>query len=212
MKTNPSTQFRSAFLALLVSAVPLTVTASQEALAAALEQARTDFVQTGNQLQATVKSLSDLAHQEKGDLKPAFDAFAANLDATEKSGKVAAERATAMGAAAKDYFATWQTDINAISNPELKARAVKRMTTAQKNYDQLTEAGRSVAEQFKPLLSDLRDIKATLASDLTPDGIKAIKSTANRASRRMESLHSETNDLLNVISDIRKSLSSSVGQ
>jgi hypothetical protein len=212
MKTNPSIQFRSALLALLVTTVPLTVTASQDALAAAMEQARTDFVQTGNQLQATVKSLSDLAHQEKGDLKPAFDAFSANLDATEKSGKAAADRATALAAAAKDYFGTWQNDVNAISNPELKASAVKRMAAAQKNYDRLTEAGRSVAEQFKPLLSDLRDIKVTLANDLTAGGMKAVKPIADRATHQMHALHGETNDLLNVISDIRKSLSSSVGQ
>jgi hypothetical protein len=207
MKTNHSS-LRSAFVALLAFSAPLTVSASQEALVAAMTEARTEIAQTGNQLQATVKSLTALATQQSGNLKPTFDSFATNLAQTEASGKAAAERAAKMGASAKEYFANWQNDINGISNPDLKARAVKRMTNAQKNYDKLTVALKAVGEQFKPLLSDLNDIKATLANDLTPDGVKSVKSIANRSSRRMESLHGEMNDLLEVISEIRQGLDS----
>ncbi len=210
MKTTDSIIVRSAFVALLALSAPLTVSASQEELVAALTDARAEIAQTGNQLQSTVQSLTALAHQESGDLKPTFDAFVANLAQTEASGKAAAERATKLGDSAKAYFATWQNDINGISNPDLKARAVKRMTNAQKNYDKLTVALKAVGEEFKPLLSDLNDIKAALANDLNPDGVKAVRSVAGRASRRMESLHGEMNDLLEVISDIRKGLDSTV--
>jgi hypothetical protein len=211
MKTQSSVFLRSALFALLAASAPLTMSASQEALAKAMADAQTNILQTGNQLQKTVQSLTALAEQKTGDLKPTFDIFVANLTQTEADAKAAAERATAMGAAAKSYFDIWQSDISGISNPDLKARAVKRMTSAQKNYDNLTAAMKATAEQYRPLLSDLHDIKVTLASDLTSDGVKAVKSTATRAAHRMEALRTETNDLLEVIGEIRASIDSKAG-
>lgn len=211
MKTQSSVFLRSALFALLVVSAPLSMSASQEELAKAMADAQANIRQTGNQLQLTIQSLTALAEQKTGDLKPTFAAFATNLAQTEADAKAAAERATAMAAAAKTYFDTWQNDINTISNPDLKARAVKRMTNAQKNYDKLTAAVKATAEQYKPLLSDLQDIKVTLASDLTADGIKAVKGIASRAARRMQSLHAETNDLLEIIAEIRASIESKAG-
>ena len=51
------------------------------------------------------------------------------------------------------YFNEWEKDLNGVSNPKLRAKAQKRMTKVQKNYDNaaaaLDDAGAS-SPRFSP--------------------------------------------------------------
>src|SRR5688572_32686934 len=56
--------------------------AGQEALAAAIQQSRSETILTHNELVANLKALNALVDQKQGDLRPAFNAYQESLKGT----------------------------------------------------------------------------------------------------------------------------------
>ena len=79
------------------------------------------------------------------------------------------------------YLNEWEKDLNGVSNPKLRAKAQKRMTKVQKNYDNAAAASTTRAPEFAPFLSDLADIQKVLANDLTEGGLKSLRRTVSSA-------------------------------
>ena len=107
------------------------------------------------------------------------------------------------------YFVQWQNELSGINSPSVKSAAEKRLTNVQRNYSALAADMAKVGEKFRPLLGDMNDIKVALDQDLTAGGVKSIKGVADKASKKMASLHEDVIALLGKISDTRKLLGSS---
>jgi hypothetical protein len=204
---------RPALLAALVASLSANCLAASamETISASLAETNSEIVRTGNNVQAAVKSLNTLTAQETGDLRPNYQQYVAALTATEESAKSTAAEAAKLRDNMTTFFAGWQNELGRINNPGVKSNAEKRFNNVQKNYSALAGNMAAVAEQFRPLLSDLTDIKVALSNDLTSGGVKSIKGMANGATRKMAALHDELSVLLGQISDTRKKLDSSTG-
>ena len=136
---------------------------------------------TAEQLKATLTSLNALTKQSKGDLRPAYDAYCANVAKTEKDASVTKSRALWMEGDGRRYFQDWQKTVDQISNESLRKKAQKRLDSVKKNFDKVEAAFKEAGEKFKPFLADLGDVQKTLAADITPGGVKAIKGTVSSA-------------------------------
>jgi septal ring factor EnvC (AmiA/AmiB activator) len=209
-----ASKFVIAALGLLVSSVTTSVFAAsaQDALAASLAETSNEIARTGNQLQTAVKSLEALTSQTKGDLRPTYEAFTTAIAETQSSAKYTVDRAQKMRDDMVNYFTKWQTEVAGINNPDVKASAQKRLSSVQQGYEQLTGDLATVGQQFRPLLSDLNDIKTALDSDLTVAGVKNLKKVSKSASSQMESLHKSLNGVLKKLNDTQKMLGSSTGK
>jgi len=212
MKTSKSVVL--AALALLGSSLATSASAAsaQEALAASLSETSNEIARTGNQIQTAVKSLEALTSQTKGDLRPTYEAFTTAIAETQSSAKYTVARATKMRDDMVNYFTKWQSEVAAINNPDVKASAQKRLSSVQQGYEQLTSDLTVVGQQFKPLLSDLNDIKTALDNDLTVGGVKNLKKVSKSASSQMESLHKSLNGVLKKLNETQKMLGSSTGK
>jgi hypothetical protein len=155
--------------------------ASQEQLANSIKDAHVETTRTADQLEATLGALNALTKQTKGDLRPTYDAYCAEVAKTEAAATWTRTRVQWMAGDGRKYFEDWQGTVNGIANESLRKKAQKRLDAVKKSYDKVEASLQLAGEKFKPFLSDLGDIQKALATDVTAGGVKAIKSTVKSA-------------------------------
>lgn len=184
--------------------------AGQEQLARSIEQARAETGRTADQLKATVNALNALTRQSKGDLRPSYEAFCAEVGRTEYAAASTRSRIQWMAGQGRQYFRDWEQTVNGINNVSLQKKAQKRMKSVQEDYGDVEVALQQAADKFRPFLSDLNDIKETLASDVTPSGVKAVRSSARSANWNYQSVERAISKALKGMGKMEKALSSEV--
>src|SRR4051794_19930569 len=93
--------------------------ANQQQLAASMKEARAEAGRTHDQLEATLVTLNALTKQSKGDLRPAYDAFAAEIPKTQAAADLTRVRVDWMGGDGQNYFTQWQSEVDSIANKSL---------------------------------------------------------------------------------------------
>ena len=171
------TLFMIGLTALLASATQ----ASQQQLAKSIQDAHLETTRTIEQLKSTLGALNELTAQKKGDLRPAYNAFCAEIPKTEAAAGQTRTRVQWMAGDGRKYFKDWQETINGIANESLRKKAQKRLDAVKTSYDKVEASLILASDKFKPFLSDLGDIQKALATDVTAGGVKAIKSTVRSA-------------------------------
>ena len=180
---------------------------AQENLAKSVEEIRTETLATRGQLQTAIGALTALTTQKQGDLKPAYDAYVAEVAKTHADAGKTTSRAAAMQSASKDYFGAWQQDVAGINNASLRQTAQKRLDTARRNYDKVIASLQEAGKRFKPLLSDLDDVQKMLANDITPAGVKSVRGVANDARRDGDRVRATITDALDNLQSLAMALS-----
>lgn len=192
-----------ALLALLAAG---NMRAGQQELAAAIGETRGEVMQTRDQLQATVDTIDALTKQKSGDMRPAYDKFVAARAKTQTAADITRNRADKMSSEAGTHFSTWQKEIDGIANASVKKKAQRRLESVQRSYNKVLAQLKEAAGRFRPLLSDLTDIEKALSNDLTPGGVKSVRSSVNDARWNLKSARSATYDALNELASMEKSL------
>jgi len=185
-----------------------TNTSPQAKLADSVDVIQKETVVTRDQLQATLNTLNALIKQEKGDLKPTFEKYEAEVKKTHTVAEQTAARITAMQDASKEYFGTWKSQINEINNESLRKKALNRMEDVLEKYNDVIKSLSEASEKFKPFLSNLDDVQKMLANDITPGGVKAVRSIADDANWNMKKVRSSIAEAIEELGDMAKSLSS----
>lgn len=192
----------------LTALVAVNTLASQEQLAKSIGEARVETQKTAEQLKATVAALNALTKQTSGDLRPAYQAFGAEVANTKIAAGWTGARVHWMATDGRQYFKTWQVTIDGISNPSLKKKAQKRLDAVQASYGKVETSLKEAEAKFKPFLSDLGDIEKTLAVDITPGGIASVKKVVKSANGNHQSVNKAIGAALKEMDSMQKSLSS----
>ncbi len=182
--------------------------ASQEQLARSIRDAHAETDKTSAQLKTTLDSITALTKQTKGDLRPAYNTFCGEITKTEAAANMTKLRIQWMATDGRAYFQDWQTTVNGIANKSLRKKSQKRLNEVKESYNKVEAALQKAGEKFKPFLSDLGDMQKSLAADVTPGGVKAIKSTVRSAEWNIKSVNSSINTALKEMDKMEKSLSS----
>jgi septal ring factor EnvC (AmiA/AmiB activator) len=192
----------------LTTLLAVATQASQEQLAQSIKDAHLETTRTDAQLKATLASLNELTKQSKGDLKPAYKAYCAEVAKTEAAAGWTKTRVQWMASDGRTYFTNWQNTVNAIANQSLKKKAQKRLDAVKESYDKVEASLQQAGEKFRPFLSDLSDIQKALAADVTPGGVKAIKSTVSSANWNHQYVDKAVKSALKEMEKMEKALSS----
>jgi hypothetical protein len=173
----------SAFAATALAA-SLFAQSTQDRLAASVKAAGEQFQTTRADLQNTIGALNDLGKQT-GDLRPAFDKYSESIEKTRNSAGLAAKLAGTMAADSKTYFDSWKSEIEGISNPDIKKVSTKRMKAVQKQYDEVVKQLKPLPSLFNPMMSDLDDFKKALGMDLTAGGVKSLSKSMKKTNEAL---------------------------
>jgi len=192
----------------LATLVASATQASQEQLAQSIRDAHAETARTSQQLKATLGAINELTKQKKGDLRPAYDAYCAEVAKTEAAATVTHTRVQWMAGDGRKYFQDWQNTVNGIANESLRKKALKRLDAAKSSYDKVEASMQEAGEKFRPFLSDLSDIQKALATDVTPGGVKAIRSTVRSANWDHQFVNRAVNSALKDMSKMENALSS----
>jgi DNA polymerase III delta prime subunit len=182
--------------------------ASQELLARSIQDARLETTRTSEQLAATLEALTALTKQKTGDLRPAYNTYCAEVAKTQSAAAWTKTRVQWMASDGRKYFQDWQTTVSGIANESLRKKSQKRLDAVQKSYGKVETSLKLAAEKFNPFLSDLVDIQKALASDVTPGGVKAIKSTVGSANWNHKYVDHAIKSALKEMDKMAKALSS----
>lgn len=184
--------------------------ASQEQLAQSIRDARSETIRTDAQLEATLEAVNALTQQTQGDLRPAYNTFCSEVTRTEAAAGWTRTRVQWMASDGKKYFQDWQNTVNSIGNPALRKKSQKRLDAVLVSYNKVEASLQQARDKFAPFLSDLGDIKKALASDVTPGGVKAVKSTVRSANWNHQFVDKAVKSALKEMDKMEKALSSEV--
>jgi len=189
---------------LLACAAP----AGQEQLAARINQAHREAENTVAQLESTLAALNALTSQKKGDLAPAYQAFRQEIPKTQNAATATSAQVERMTKDKETYFADWQNTVKGINNPSLQKKAQKRLDSASRSYDKVEAAMVTARDKFRPFLSDLADIEKALSQDVTPGGVKGMKSVVRSANWNYQFVSNAIKSALKEMKKMETALSS----
>jgi hypothetical protein len=152
-----------------------------ENASSSLEDAAKVIRKGNGQIDAVLFAMSSLVNSPAADLKPQFEKFDSAVNTLESLSKEVNKESVAMQTQGADYFRNWDLELAKIQNEDIRARSTERKNTVAARFEKLRAGYVQTRTDFAPLMSDLKDIRTALATDLTTGGLASIKGSANEA-------------------------------
>lgn len=171
-------------------------------------QACADRIGQGQvKIDTALKSLNELVNNP-GNLPDQFKAYSAAVSDLDSSDKDVQSKVSAMRSKGNEYVKTWDAQTAQIKNEDIKQRSVERKAELQQKFTQIKMSYTEASTQFKPFLSDLKDIQTALATDLTTSGVSSIKGAAAKANKDSVPLKASFDKLAGQFRELGASLAS----
>lgn len=160
-----------------------------------LQKAAHDVRLGNGQIDAALFALSGLVNSPDADLKPQFNKFTAAVEKLETLSADIGKQAADMQASGADYFRSWDEELAKINNEDIRYRSTSRKNAVAARFERVRVTYVQTKSAFVPFLSDLKDIRTALATDLTPGGIASVKTIANQAGDNVPPLRESLGNL-----------------
>jgi ABC-type transporter Mla subunit MlaD len=158
------------------------------------------------QIDATSTSLDNLVRPNQPDLKKSFDSYSDNVAELDSGGKRVLKRIDEMKSQSKEYFAEWEKQGDAYTNPRIRELSAERRNKLAEIYAQVPEAGAGIKGSYNAYLTNLKEIQRYLSNDLTPKGVEAITPVANKTVQDLDALKASLKPVISALDDIHKEL------
>jgi len=153
-------------------------------------------IHKGNgQIDAVLFALTSLVNSPAADIKPQFGKFDSAVNKLDALANDVNEQAAAMQLQGADYFRTWDAELAKIKNEDIRERSNDRKIAVAASFDKVRLSYVQTKAAFVPFMSDLKDIRTALATDLTAGGLASVKSVANQANKNVNPLRESLSDL-----------------
>jgi hypothetical protein len=138
------------------------------------------------QLDATLQALNDLVNQPAADAKPQFLKFEQELNRLVASTRRTEREVNRMWKRRAAYLAVWEKEIPTIQDPATRSLSEARKAEVSNHFDQVNGRYDEAQNGLLPVITYLQDIQTALSTDLTRDGLTAIKPSVNNANERAQ--------------------------
>jgi hypothetical protein len=165
-----------------------------------------DYIDALAQVDVTDGSLQSLIDQGQPDEQKAYDKYSPNVSRMEDLGHRLFERADRMNAEQKNYFEEWRMQGNSYTDERIQALSEQRRADLSESFAQISQASVGVKGSLKAYISDIRQIKTYLSTDLTPKGVDAITPTIQQAITDGAQLKEAVKPVLLAIGNAREEL------
>ncbi len=172
-----------------------------------LEKTAQDVRLGNGQIDAVLFALSGLVNSPAADLKPQFNKFTSAVEKLEDLAADISKQATSMQASGADYFRTWDEELAKINNEDIRSRSTDRKNAVAARFERVRVTYVQTKSAFIPFLSDLKDIRTALATDLTAGGLASVKTVANHAGDNVPPLRESLSNLESEFKSLGVSLS-----
>jgi hypothetical protein len=158
------------------------------------------------QIDVTATSLDSLVKAGQPDLKKSFDIYSDNLAKLDSQGKRVLKHVEEMKARKTEYFAEWEKQGDAYTNPRIRELSEERRNKLAEMYAQVHTAGGGIKNTYLAYLTDLKEIQKYLSNDLTPKGVEAIAPVAGKTVQDLDALRTSLKPVLSALDAIKAEL------
>ena len=158
------------------------------------------------QSDVTATSLDALVKAGQPDLKKSFDSYSDNLAKLDSQGKQVLKHVEEMKARKTEYFAEWEKQGDAYTNPKIRELSEERRNKLAEIYAQVHTAGGGIKIAYLAYLSDQKEIQRYLSNDLTPKGVEAIAPVANKTVQDLDGLRTSLKPVIAALDEIKSEL------
>jgi len=144
-----------------------------------LESARAEIALTRSNIVETIQQLDQV--RQAADPQAQFRQFVEQLAKMKARAKLTQERAQLMKSKGEAYFADWEAQAAAISDPEARRQAEGAHAKRKIAYDTIVEQMHLARTNFTPLLAELEQIKTLFEGEHSKENIAAAKDLFMRA-------------------------------
>ena len=149
-----------------------------------LSDVKTELLTDKSGLRTAVNDLNDLVYRPQSDLRPQYEKFRADVATLKKSAAASQASANNMRDNRESYLSQWRADTSAISDADLRMRAMDRIRETEDNFSALSDKINSANNALAPVVNDLGALSEYLGNDLTASNIQLISDRATSAKNR----------------------------
>ena len=118
------------------------------------------------------------------------------LKDTQKEIDRTQKQVQAMNKEAGKFFAAWESDLNEISNEDLRQKSQTRLDASKAKYETLGQGLSEARDLFAPMLQGLNDQVVFLGRDLSPEAIADLTDEAAALNEEVRSVSEQVSSLL----------------
>ena len=208
MKTKATLSFTLISALLLMSGCASTSNYKKADSTSDSLEATAQIVNQSN-LQAGVvtKELKSLLESPSQNIRPQFEKFDSAVSKLDTLTKDLYVRSTSIQSKGADYFTSWDEDLATIRNEDIRSRSAERRQTMAARFEEVRISYEKVKTELTLFVSNLKDIRTVLATDLTTDGLGSLKDTAEDSGERAKQLEKTLGHLEVEFRDLSASMS-----
>lgn len=181
---TPVTVFVAAFLLTLGGCATQGATTKRAGnTSTSLQEAALSVARSNAQLETVLLSLSDLVNNPGADLRTQYNTYNADVNRLDALASEVSASATAMKERGAAYFEQWDADLATIQNENIRTRSVDRKELVTARFEGVKASYAQTRSDFAPFVSNLKDIRTVLGTDLTAGGLASVRSLVSKADR-----------------------------
>jgi len=151
---------------------------------ASIAEFRDEIVGGKKVIDATMKSLSDIAATANTDPRKAFAQYTKDVAKLESTAASVRKRGQAMQQEGQAYFTRWEKELAQVKDAEIRTLAEQRRAKLQETFESIRKYSDPLKAQFEPWMSNLKDLQKYLSNDLTIEGVDAAKSLFSKTTEQ----------------------------
>jgi hypothetical protein len=163
---------------------------------------RKDVISIHTAVVDTETALDEVVRSANTDPRKPYKQFRKTVTRLEDADARAKRRAEDMRAEGRIFFEQWQQEIAALQNAELQQLAQDRKSTLEQTFRNISRVTVEAKDQFRPWMTNIKDLERFLGSDLTAGGIAAsrqlieqTRASADKVTQALQTLIDELNSL-----------------
>lgn len=145
---------------------------------------------------------------EKADLTKPYEKYVDTLDDLESHAMSLRAESEDLRKRSQEYFEAWQRDTAKITNQELKKRSEERKEEIRSTYEEIEKIRVDSRTMFDAFLSNLKDIKQYLDTDLTPAGVQGIGNMIEQANKDGTNVKTRAKEINKIIEKVKEAVTS----
>ena len=151
-------------------------------------QLRDDLAAGQAQVDRTIAALTAVGDPDQADLRGAYKSYCTEMDKLGAHAQRLETEAEAMRQARSAYFARWDQRLSEIDNPTIRDAAEQRRARLRAAQDRISADAAAARDAYRPLMSDLKDIRKFLDGDLSKDTTSVLGPATMKATKDAQSL------------------------
>lgn len=149
----------------------------RDILAGRIMDGKKDQEKAKEQIKTTMEAFQELTGFSGGNLEQVYKKLNGEYERAEARAKDVSERIESIDKVANDLFAEWNTEIDSMSDRQLKAQSQQMLRDTQQRQRTLMSKMRQVESRMQPVLRKFHDKVTFLKHNLNARAIASLKDT-----------------------------------